>query len=363
MDRMLPDGRRLGAHLPLGSGMVRAVERAHEIGADTIQIFTDNPAAWHRRTGPPREIDAFRERLDALGIGPVAIHAPYLVNLAGPDEEIFEKSIDLLAGELAGASTFRGRYVNVHIGSHRGTGVEVGISRLADGVARTLATADSRRASIDAEVTTEAATDDLSTTDDPSTTDVTAATDDPSTTDATAATDDRPILVLENSAGSGYGLGVDVQELGAIADAIRAQGVPDERIGFCLDTAHAWAAGIDLSAPGGVDSFLEAFDRRIALERLVMVHLNDSRVELGARHDRHEHIGAGRIGPVGLGHLLRHPRLAHVTFYLETPGMDVGYDAVNVARARAIAAGQPLDVLPPEAFDLTSDPGSRNGPA
>ncbi len=321
--------------------MVRAVERAYEIGADTIQIFTDNPAAWHRRTGPPREIDAFRDRLDALGIGPVAIHAPYLVNLAGPDEEIFGKSIDLLAGELAGASTFRGRYVNVHIGSHRGTGVEVGTSRLADGVARTLATADSRRAP----------------------TDVTATTDDPSTTDVTAATDDRPILVLENSAGSGYGLGVDVQELGAIADAIRAQGVPDERIGFCLDTAHAWAAGIDLSAPGGVDSFLEAFDRRLALERLVMVHLNDSRVELGARHDRHEHIGAGRIGPVGLGHLLRHPRLAHVTFYLETPGMDVGYDAVNVARARAIAAGQPLDALPPEAFDLTSDPGSRNGPA
>ncbi|HEY8637195.1 MAG TPA: endonuclease IV, partial [Candidatus Limnocylindrales bacterium] len=90
---MLPDGRRLGAHLPLGGGMVRAVERAHEIGADAIQIFVDNPTAWRRRQEPPAEGPAFRARLGELGIGPVAVHASYLVNLAGPDEDFFGRSV------------------------------------------------------------------------------------------------------------------------------------------------------------------------------------------------------------------------------------------------------------------------------
>src|SRR4029079_6315276 len=103
MPRMLPGGRRLGAHLPLGGGMVKAVERAHAIGADAIQVFADNPTAWRRRLEPPRELPVFRERVCALGIEPVAIHAPYLINLAGPDEGFFGRSVRLLEHDLRAA--------------------------------------------------------------------------------------------------------------------------------------------------------------------------------------------------------------------------------------------------------------------
>src|SRR5512143_1320615 len=136
---MLPDGRRLGAHLPLGAGMVKAVERAHEIGADAIQVFADNPTAWRRRELPPAEAPAFRHRLAALDIRPVAIHAPCLVNLAGPDEDFFPKSVAALAHELGVAPAFAARFVNVHIGSHRGTGLQAGTARVAEGLALVLA--------------------------------------------------------------------------------------------------------------------------------------------------------------------------------------------------------------------------------
>ena len=315
MPRMLPDGRRLGAHLALAAGMVKAVDRAHEIGAQALQIWGDNPTAWRRRLEPPADQAAFRSRLVELDIGPVAIHASYLVNLAGPEEDLFGRSVGLLASELRAAPGYLGRFVNVHVGSHRGAGVSPGIRRLADGLALTLAETD-------------------------------------------GANDDVPaLIVLENSPGSGFGLGTDVVELGDTFEAAVARGVPVERLGFCLDTAHAWAAGIDVSDPAAIDAFVGAFDARIGLERLAMIHLNDSKSELGSHLDRHEHLGAGRIGAVGLRHLLSHPALAHVTYYLETPGMDEGYDAVNVARAYDIAAGRPLAELPPEAMEVR---GSRS---
>ena len=318
MRRMLPDGRRLGAHLPLGNGMVKAVERAHEIGAGTLQVFVDNPTAWRRRQAPPAELPAFRTRLTDLDIGPVAVHASYLVNLAGVEEDFFGRSVTVLASDLRAAPGFAGRFVNVHVGSHRGAGVAAGTERLGDGLALALAEVD----------------------------------------DAP----DAAMIVLENSPGSGFGLGVDVTELAGIADAAAARGLPARRIGFCLDAAHAWAAGIDLSDQVAIDAFLADFDDRIGLERLVMIHLNDSKSELGSRLDRHEHLGAGRIGAAGLGHLLRHPALAHVTYYLETPGMDEGYDAVNVARAYDIAACRPVADLPPEAMNLRGS-RARSGPA
>lgn len=300
--------------------MVKAVERAAEVGASALQIFTDNPTAWRRRSAPPVELPAFRQRLTHHGIEPVAVHAAYLVNLAGPDPDLFERSIEVLASDLRGAPSFGAQFVNVHIGSHRGAGVPDGIRRVADGVARALAVAED------------------------------------------AAVDRAPMLVLENSAGSGWGLGVDIDELAAIADAIDARGVPPERVGFCLDTAHAWGAGIDIGEPDAIDAFLAAFHDRIGRHRLVMIHLNDSRAERGSRMDRHEHLGAGQIGVRGFAHLLRHPWLTETTYILETPGMDAGYDAVNLARARALAAGEPLDDLPPEAFDLPGSSATRTAP-
>ncbi len=313
MPRMLPDGRRIGAHLPLGTGMVKAVDRAHEIGAQAIQIFSDNPTSWRRRAAPPKEQPAFRARLRALGIEPVAIHAAYLVNLAGPDPTFWSQSIEILAHELETGPGFLARFVNVHIGSHRGTGVAMGTARVADGVRRALDHVD----------------------------------DTPRT----------PMVVLENSAGGGFGLGASIEELAGIADALAACGVPERRVGFCLDTAHAWGAGHDVSDPQAIDRLLEAFDARVGLRRLVMIHLNDSKSELGSHTDRHEHIGAGQIGEAGMAHLLRHPRLAHATYVIETPGMDEGYDAINLRRAFDLAAGRPLEPLPPEAMHVR---GSRS---
>ena len=136
MPRMLPDGRRLGAHLPLGRGMVKAVDRAHEIGADALQVFADNPTAWRRRAAPPAEAAGLpRAPRSSSTSGPIAIHASYLVNLAGPEEDFFGRSVGLLASELRAAPGFAARYVNVHVGSHRGAGVPAGIARLADGLA------------------------------------------------------------------------------------------------------------------------------------------------------------------------------------------------------------------------------------
>ena len=326
MARMLPDGRRLGAHLALADGMVKAADRAAEIGASALQIFSDNPTAWRRRAAPSPEIPAFRERLAASGIAPLAIHASYLVNLAGSDPGYHERSVALLAAELRAARRFGAAFVNVHIGSHGGAGVDAGIERLVTAL----------RLALEAEHEPDE-----------------HDTDKP---DHTGGANPDAAITLENSVGAGFGLGVDIDELAAIADALGAAGIPARRVAFCLDTAHAWGAGHDLSDPAATDALLADFDRRIGLGRLPLVHLNDSRSERGSRMDRHEHLGAGRIGEAGIAYLLRHPSLTDATYILETPGMDEGYDAINLARAHALARGEPVAPLPPGAFTLR---GSR----
>lgn len=321
MPGMLPDGRRMGVHLALADGMVEAADRAAAIGATAIQIFTDNPATYRRRIGPSPELGAFRDRLSGHRIAPLAIHGSYLINPAAADERLHERSIELLVSELVVARTLGARFVNIHIGSHRGAGIPAGIVRLVAALRQAIA----------------------------------IATPDPATA-AAANQDAEPVITLENSAGGGGGLGVDLDELAAIASALDAAGMPRERVGFCLDTAHAWGAGIDLADRAATDAFLGGFADRIGIDRLPLLHLNDSRSELGSRLDRHEHLGAGRIGAAGLGHLLRHPLLVGATVILETPGMDVGYDAINLARAFALARDEPLAPLPPEAVALD---GSR----
>jgi deoxyribonuclease IV len=315
---MLPDGRRLGAHLPLAPGMTKAVDRARAIGASAIQIFSDNPTAWRRRKEPSPQLERFRQRSAELDIRPVVIHASYLVNLPGPDITTFQRSVTMLAGELAGAAAFGARYVNVHIGSHRGTGVDAGMARLVDGIEAVLARAGPGAATT---------------------------------------------LVLENSVGGGGGIGTSLDELAAIVDRMATREIDREAVAFCLDTAHAWGAGIDVGDPGVIDALLQGFDERIGLDRLVLVHLNDTRSGLGSRTDRHEHLAAGRIPPAGLAHILRHPLLTGATYILETPGMDVGYDKVNMERARALWAGKPLRPLPKDAFELVGSARGRMAPA
>jgi deoxyribonuclease IV len=316
-----PDAPRVGIHLALGKGLRRAAERAGEIGARTVQVFVDNPTAWKRRTRPPRGLAEFSARLPELDIRPVAVHASYLVNLAGPEPGFREASLDVLASDVIAAQGYGASIVNVHTGSHRDTSIEQGIDRVAAGVVEVL-----RRSRHD------------------------------------SAGGEQPLLTLENAAGGGWSVGASIEELASIAERTGQMGVSERRLGFCLDVAHAWGAGVAMDDPEAIDAWLQTFDRELGLERLAMVHLNDSRSERGSRTDRHEHVGAGRIGARGLGHLLTHPRLRGKPFVLETPGMDEGYDAINLERCRMLLAREPLPNLPPEAFRL-SRRTAASGPA
>ncbi|MEP6470070.1 MAG: deoxyribonuclease IV [Chloroflexota bacterium] len=292
-------------HLGVGGGLLKAARRARQIGATALQIFSDNPTAWRRRAEPPIHSPEFIGYLDRHDIGPVAIHASYLINLAGSAEPFASQSRASLTHELQRAPAYGARLVNTHIGSHRGGGRETGLRRIVDNVNAVLGDSP-------AEVT----------------------------------------LVLENSSGGGDNLGSRLEDLAEILEAVDSRLA--NRLAFCLDTAHLWGAGYDIATPDGAVAVLDRFDELVGLERLALVHLNDSRSELGSWNDRHEHLGAGRIGPSGLAAILRSPRLAAGTaFMLETPGADEGYDAVNMRRAWLLFNGaETLPELPPKAFKL-----------
>jgi deoxyribonuclease-4 len=295
---------RVGIHLGVRRGLLPAARRARLIGATALQIFSDNPTAWRRRAEPPPKAREFIQYLRHHDITPVAIHASYLINLAGSHEAFATQSRGLLAHELQSAPAYGSRLVNTHIGSHRGGGREHGIQRVVDNVDAVLAASP-------ADVT----------------------------------------LVLENSSGGGDTVGSRLEDLATILAGVDASSA--DRLGFCLDTAHLWGAGYDISTTAGARDAIDRFDQLIGIDRLALIHLNDSRSELASRSDRHEHIGAGRIGAAGLAAFLRDPRLAHTTFMLETPGVDEGYDAVNVRRALLLFTGErALPELPPRAFRL-----------
>jgi deoxyribonuclease-4 len=295
---------RVGLHLGTQRGLLRAARRTRQIGARALQIFSDNPTAWRRRPELPADAVPFVEYAAREGIDVISIHASYLINLAGSAEPFASQSRDGLIVEMQRAPAYGATLVNTHIGSHRGVGRETGMRRIVESVRAILAESP---ASVR--------------------------------------------LVLENSSGGGDLLGSRLEELASILASVGAEA---DRLAFCLDTAHLWGAGYDVSSVQGAGAVIDRFDELIGLDRLAMVHLNDSRSALGSRTDRHEHIGAGRIGPVGLGALLRDPRLADATFIMETPGADEGYDAVNLRRAWTLWNGaDALPELPPKAFKLT----------
>jgi deoxyribonuclease-4 len=300
-----PGAPRVGIHLGVGGGLLKTARRARQIGATALQIFSDNPTAWRRRAEPPTRSSDFISYLARHDIAPVAIHASYLINLAGSAEPFASRSRDGLLVEMQRAPAYGARLVNTHIGSHRGGGPEAGLRRIIDNVNAVLA-------------------------------------DSP----------EEVILVLENSSGGGDNLGSRLEDLAAIQGGV--SGALAHRLAFCLDTAHLWGAGYDIATAGGAMTVLDRFNELVGLDLLALVHLNDSRSELGSRNDRHEHVGAGRIGPEGLAGFIRDPRLAaHTAFMLETPGVDEGYDAVNLRRAWLLFNGaDTLPELPPKAFKL-----------
>jgi deoxyribonuclease-4 len=291
----------VGLHLGVAHGLLRAARRSRQIGARALQIFSDNPTAWRRRPEPPEEAAEFIAYCAREGIAPISIHASYLINLAGSAEPFATQSRAGLIHEMQRAPMYGATLVNTHIGSHRGVGADAGLSRIVDSVQAVLAESPA-----------------------------------------------GVRLVLENSSGGGDLLGSRLEELAAIQDRVGAHA---DRLAFCLDTAHLWGAGYDVSSVEGAAGVVNRFVQLIGLDRLPLMHLNDSRSRLGSLADRHEHVGAGRIGPEGLGALLRDPRLASTTFIMETPGADEGWDAVNLRRARLLWGGaRELPVLPPRAF-------------
>ena len=296
----------MGLHLGIGRGLLGAARRSRQIGARALQIFSDNPTAWRRRPEVPQDASAFVEYCAGEGIEVISIHASYLINLAGSREPFASQSRDGLIVEVQRAPAYGATLVNTHIGSHRGVGREAGLRRIVDSVRAVL-----------------------------------------------AETPPSVRLLLENSSGGGDLLGSRLDELAAILEGVGSAPGAD-RLAFCLDAAHLWGAGYDVASADGVGAVLDRFDELIGLSRLPMVHLNDSRSLLGSRTDRHEHVGAGQIGPVGLAAFLRDPRLAKATFIMETPGADEGYDAVNLRRAWMLWNGaETLPELPPKAFKLT----------
>jgi deoxyribonuclease-4 len=290
-------------HLGVGRGFLRAARRARQIGATAIQVFSDNPTAWRRRPESAPDAAAFAQYCAREGIAPIAIHASYLVNLAGSAEPFASQSRANLAAEMTRAPEYGASIVNTHIGSHRGSGAADGIRRVAENVRAVL-------------------------------------------TDTPAGVR----LALESSSGGGNNIGVSIEQLAAILDEVGPEGDP-ARLGFCLDTAHLWGAGYDLQSADGALDVVDRFDELIGLDRLALVHLNDSRSVRGSRTDRHEHVGAGQLGIEGLGALVRDPRLRGTPFILETPGVDDGWDAVNLRRAWLLWTGATsLPSLPPKAF-------------
>jgi deoxyribonuclease-4 len=266
---------RIGAHCSTAGGLPTAAAEAKDLRCEAIQVFLKSNRRWAMRDLADGEADAFRAGLAAAGVRSVVAHGTYLVNLASKDRRIERLSRRCFLEEACRAAETGIESLIFHPGAHLGAGEEEGVRRVAAALRETL-----------------------------------------------AATRGSPVrLLLENAAGQGSTLGVRFEDL---ARMISLAG-DDRRLGICLDTCHAFAAGHDLSTDGGYDAVMECVDRTVGLERLRAVHLNDSRLGLGSRRDRHANLGKGVLGRTAFRRLINDPRLAEVPMVLETPGGLEGY--------------------------------------
>jgi len=283
---------RLGCHLSIAKGFAGAIDAAEALGNNALQIFSHNASSWQMKPISPEAGAAFRERREGSSVTYVVIHTMYLLNLAGPDEALFERSVDALEEEVRRADMLGIEHLVTHLGAHKGSGQAAGVARIADALDRVVASKAFEHAS-------------------------------------------NLTLLLENTAGTGTTMGASFAELGAIIDAVSDA----SRIGICLDTCHAFAAGYELRTAEGLAQTLGSFDREVGLSRLNLVHLNDSKYPLAARRDRHAHIGQGEIGEQGLSLIVNHPALRELPFILETPKEIDGQqdaDRINLGRVRSL---------------------------
>jgi deoxyribonuclease-4 len=289
-------GPIIGAHLSAAGGYVNAVLVARHIGAQALQFFASSPRQWAVRMPAKRDVEAFRAEAHRSKIGPIFLHAPYLINLGSPEVGLWKRSVALMTAQMRIAEAVGALGVVVHIGSgEAGLFRGQALDRAVAGAKQVLRQAPLRRGSGRA---------------------------------------GEPLFIIENAAGGGEKLGRDLAEV-----ALLMKKIGSKRVGACFDTAHAFeAAAVPGYAAKDVAWLAEEVERTIGFDRLVLLHVNDSKTAYDSRHDRHENIGKGYIGADGFRNLLAHPRFRALPLILEVPGFDgKGPDKKNVDILRGLA--------------------------
>lgn len=260
----------LGAHMSIAGGLEKALVRGHKLGCSTIQMFTGSSNRWKDKILEESQIDTFRRTRKETGISPVVSHAAYLINLASPDEEIYGKSVEALLNEVHRCEQLGIDYLVIHPGFHKGSGEGYGIDRIAGAL--------------------------------------------DSIHDDTAGAEVK--IALETTAGQGTALGCNLEQIAGIIEGVKEH----SRLVFCLDTCHMFVAGYDLRTEQNYLDLFRRIDDTIGRENLRVIHLNDSKRELGSRVDRHEDIGKGMIGTEIFRLIMRDESLKDIPKIIETPG-------------------------------------------
>jgi deoxyribonuclease IV len=270
-----------GAHC--SGGIKKSIDRATEIGADSLQLFVQSPRAWRFPDHDPADLAAFRDRREEAGLGAVLVHSLYLVNLATPNDDFYEKSIYTMKRTVETSAAIEADGVVLHVGSHLGAGFEAGMDRVAPALEQIL-----------------------------------------------EGTSETTWLLMENTAGTGGTIGRSIDELEAIFERMGRH----RRLGICLDSCHLYASGTDVTDRGQLDGLLEEIDSTFGLDRVRALHVNDSKAPLGSNRDRHDNILEGMMGEK-LGVFLGHAALQGLPAVLEVPGPDGhGPDAGEVTKLR-----------------------------
>jgi deoxyribonuclease IV len=284
----------VGAHVRGGGKLIPSLEYGEEIGATSIQVFTQSPRMWKPSQYAPEVLAAYRvAETEHPTITDTFCHATYLINLASADLELYEKSIECLTHNLSVARGMGSSGLVLHVGSHKGAGFDDVVRQIAIAFDRALENADS----------------------------------------APEGVADCPILI-ENAAGNDGPVGRTFEEIGFLIDACNG----DDRLGLCIDTQHLWASGFDYSSIEGTERLIAEVDRTVGMNRLRCFHFNDSKIELGGNRDRHANIGEGTIGVKGLAPLVGHPRIRNLPLLLEVPGDGDGPRAQDVAAGKHVVA-------------------------
>jgi deoxyribonuclease-4 len=277
----------IGAHVSSSGGIHTAIDRIEAMGGDAVQLFTQSPRTWRPTNHDPANFERFKERRAETGVSHVVCHALYLVNLASPDDEIYGKSVAALQNTVDVACAIEADAVVFHVGSHLGAGFEAGLERAVPALAEAL-----ERCS------------------------------------------DTTWLLMENSAGAGGTIGRSIDELCTLYERLDRH----PHLGICLDSCHLYVSGYDVTDRAALDSVLAEVDEKIGLDRLRVLHVNDSKAPLGSNRDRHDNIGDGVLGEE-LGVFLSHPQLQHLPALLEVPGKDGhGPDADEVRKLKELHA-------------------------